>query len=97
MSMKNPLTRARIEPATFRFVAQHCPISMHVNITIDIEFVDKCSKSPIHRPPFYESLLCGTKMGGAGDRNVNEVEERYSVSSASQFVLMPHELYEGRH
>jgi len=23
MSMKNPLTRAGIEPATFRFVAQH--------------------------------------------------------------------------
>jgi hypothetical protein len=24
MSMKNPLTPAGIEPATFRFVAQHC-------------------------------------------------------------------------
>jgi len=31
MSMKNPLTPAGIEPATFRFVAQHlnhCPISV---------------------------------------------------------------------
>jgi hypothetical protein len=46
---------------------------MGVNITIDIKFADKCSKSPVQRPPYYESPLCGTKMGSAGDKNVNEV------------------------
>jgi hypothetical protein len=70
---------------------------MHANITINIKFVDKCSKSPDHRPPFYESPLCGSKMGNAADRNVNEVGGRYTISSASQFVLMPQESYEGRH
>lgn len=43
--------------------------------------------------PFYESPLCGTKMGNAADRNANDVEEGYSISSASQFVLMPQESY----
>ena len=45
---------------------------MHVNITIGIEFVDKCSESPVHRPPFYESPLSGTKMGSVGDKNAKE-------------------------
>jgi len=34
MSMKNPLTPAGIEPATFRFVAQHlnhCATAVHYN------------------------------------------------------------------
>ena len=40
MSMKNPLTPAGIEPATFRFVAQHlnhCATEVPTNITTNIK------------------------------------------------------------
>jgi len=40
MSMKNPLTPAGIEPATFRFVAQHlnhCATAVPTNITTNIK------------------------------------------------------------
>jgi len=38
MSMKNPLTPAGIEPATFRFVAQHlnhCATASYVGVNIN--------------------------------------------------------------
>jgi len=39
MSMKNPLTPAGIEPATFRFVAQHlsrCATQAHIVIALPL-------------------------------------------------------------
>jgi len=46
MSMKNPLTSAGIEPATFRFVAQHLP---------------PCYRGPQYRTvPYYNYSTNGT-------------------------------------
>ena len=43
MSLKNPMTPARVEPATFRFVAQHlnhCATAHHLDSWINIDQLD---------------------------------------------------------
>jgi len=79
--MKNPLTPAGIEPATFRFVAQHlnyCATAVPLYIYI-YNCMCVCNLTPIHDVAKFVALVVGGECQSVGVAQVTQSLLRWKV------------------
>ena len=97
--MKNPLTPAGIEPATFRFVAQHlnhCATAVpsvikvqehvHLQVGTEIAFYEKCNDTGVTLSPSLQQPLALKSNGKPNLCNITKAVCN-SISSGQQYIF----------